>query len=553
MEESSPVVTVKPERPIPVTVRVNGHRMPKAGPEYDPGTVFLLEYATLLTLRDEETIAAAGEGLTGILQSYVRDASNLHPLAVSRVVNYLLELLRHSYVSGESFRNTSLETDMEQTHDFMRAPVVMHAISSFDDTVLDRTAPTIIQGLTRIISQPDPLRNEVTKSPDFWSTLQRLHQHKTEAEHVFEILTTLATARPTALTADNYEATISLANDFATAGSIGSIQEKRKDFAAKRGHQAKLARPEDIVVVQRANKAIGLIYQLTDLTPSLIEQSHLERREAWAADWSPVFRALCAQCVNPCREVRHRALSALQRVLLAENVADGEDHTEWTAIFDEVLFPMTLRLLKPEIYQLDPAGMNDTRAQAAAILCKIFLRYLEPLANCGRLPDIWVKVLELLDRLMNAGTETDALAEAVREGVKNVLLVMDGTGYLERNGNPAGVAPPHVEVPQPTPPGKPTGGDATGDEPDDEDNDNEAGDSNRGKEEQKQKNEQQPKIMVWRETNRRLDRFLPGLIEELFPTPPPAAATAPAGEGTQPQTGAGSNATAVPVRGGPAR
>ena len=99
LEESSPVVTVKPERPIPVTVRVNGHRMPKAGPEYDPGTVFLLELATVLTLRDDGTVAAAGEQLTGSLQNAVRDASNLHPLAASRVVHYLLQLLRYSYVS----------------------------------------------------------------------------------------------------------------------------------------------------------------------------------------------------------------------------------------------------------------------------------------------------------------------------------------------------------------------------------------------------------------------------------------------------------------------
>lgn len=519
VEESTPVVTVKPERPIPVTVRVNGHRMPKAGPEYNPGTVFLLEYATLLTLRDEGTIAAAGEGLTGTLQDYVRDAANLHPLAASRIVHYLLELLRHSYVSRPPSMEFS-EADVEQTNDFMRAPVVMHAISSFDDNVLDRTAATVMQGLARIISQPDPLRNEVTKSPDFWSTLQRLHQHKTEAEHVFEILTTLATVRPSAVTADNYEATIALANDFASAGSIGSIQEKRRDFAAKRGHQAKPARPEDLVVVQRANKAIGLIYQLTDLTPILIEQSHLERQEAWAADWSPVFRALCAQCVNPCREVRHRALSALQRVLLAETVADAEDHTEWTAIFDEVLFPLTLRLLKPEIYQLDPVGMNDTRAQAASILCKIFLRYLDRLANCGRMPDVWVKVLELLDRLMNAGTETDALAEAVREGVKNVLLVMDDTGYLERDGVPAaGVGPPHVDVPAPAPT---SGGDGADDERGEDEDEDEAGEKKRNK------TDEAAKIEIWTETNRRLDRFLPGLMEELFPAlPAPAPAPAP--------------------------
>ncbi|KIX04415.1 uncharacterized protein Z518_05283 [Rhinocladiella mackenziei CBS 650.93] len=462
VEESSPVVTVKPERPMPVTVRVNGHRVPKAGPEYDPGSVFLLELATQLTLRDDETIAAAGENLTGSLQNAVRDVSNLHPLAASRVVHYLLELLRYSF-----------------THDFMRAPVVLHAISSFDDAVLDRTAPTVTQGLTNTVANPGPLRNEITKSPDFWSTLQRLHQHKTEAESVFDILATLATSNPTAVTSDNFEAAIALANDFASAGSIGSIQEKRRDFAAKRGHQAKPARDEDIVVVQRANKAISLVYQLSDRVPALIEQSHLERQEAWAAYWSPVFRTLCAQCVNPCREVRHRALSALQRTLLSESVADNETHTEWTAIFDEVLFPLTLRLLKPEVYQLDPPGMNDTRAQAASLLCKIFLRHLDRLFAVNRIGDVWVKVLELLDRLMNAGTDADALVEAVREGVKNVLLVMDGTGYLGRN-------PPATTTPTATK----TQGNTDRDQDD---------------------------VQVWPETVSRLDRFLPGLIQELFP------------------------------------
>lgn len=110
LEDSSPVISVRPERPIPVTVRVNGHRMPKAGPEYDPGTVFLLELATLLTLRDDQTIAAAGEQLTGSLQNAVRDVSNFHPLAASRVVHYLLELLRYSYVS-ESSIPSCIETD----------------------------------------------------------------------------------------------------------------------------------------------------------------------------------------------------------------------------------------------------------------------------------------------------------------------------------------------------------------------------------------------------------------------------------------------------------
>ncbi|EXJ94138.1 hypothetical protein A1O1_02531 [Capronia coronata CBS 617.96] len=527
MEESSPVVTVKPERPMPVTVRVNGHRMPKAGPEYDPGTVFLLELATLLTLRDDETIAAAGEVLTGSLQNAVRDASNLHPLAASRVVRYLLELLRYSY-----------------TYDFMRAPVVLHTISSFDDTVLDRTASTVIQGLANTIGEPGPLRNEVTKSPDFWSTLQRLHQHKTEADSVFDILTTVATSQPTAVTADNFESAVALANDFATAGSIGSIQEKRRDFAAKRGHQAKPARNEDLVVVQRAVKAIGLIYQLSGRVPSLIAQSHLERQEAWAAYWSPVFRALCSQCVNPCREVRHRALSALQRTLLAESVVDQEQHTEWTAIFDEVLFPLTLRMLKPEIYQLDPQGMNETRAQAASLLCKVFLRYLDRLVQVHWMADVWVEILELLDRLMNAGTEGDALAEAVLEGVKNVLLVMDGTGYLERdNSTRGGTIPGGVTKDSRRRRSKKVreSQGKTGDEEgnvvvlekervklsntkrletqfegqqEEQDRQDEDGD-----EDEEETEEEEEEIQIWPETVRRLDSFLPGLVEELFPPP----------------------------------
>ena len=101
MEESSPVVSVKPERPIPVTARMNGHptRSAKRGPDYDPGTMFLLELATVLALRDEETIAEAGDRLTGVLQNAVRDVNNLHPLAAGRVVRYLLDLLRFGFVS----------------------------------------------------------------------------------------------------------------------------------------------------------------------------------------------------------------------------------------------------------------------------------------------------------------------------------------------------------------------------------------------------------------------------------------------------------------------
>jgi brefeldin A-resistance guanine nucleotide exchange factor 1 len=443
-DESSPLVTMKSDRPPTSTGRTS-----RNGPAYNASTVFLLEMATTLTLRDEDTIEGAGEMLTASLQTAIRDAANLHPLAASRMVVYLLDLLRLAF-----------------EYDFMRAPVVLHAVSSFDDTLLEHTAEAVLQGLADCIAKPGSLRNEIVNSPDFWSILQRLHQHNTQAEHVFEILQNIATSQPTAVTADNYESAITLANDFASAGSIGTIQEQRRDLLARRGKQVKPVKVEENGVVIRGSKAINIIYLLTSRISSLIEQSHLERNEAWAAYWSPIFRALSAQCVNPCREIRHKAMTALQRSLLSDNLA-SDDHTEWIAIFGEVLFPLIGRLLKPEIFQIDHVGMVDTRIQAAILLCKIFLRYLDHLVNNGQMLEVWLKILDILDRMMNSGSG-DALAEAVPESLKNILLVMAGSGYL-------------------TPPGKGVKGDET-----------------------------------WEETQKRLERFQPELLRSLFPPKTPA-------------------------------
>ena len=97
-DNSTPIVTVKPERPT------TGSRGPiprpsPSGPRYLPSTVYLLELATVLTLRDKDTLELVGEDVTGVLQNTVRDAANLHPLIVSRAVHYLLDLLRVAYVS----------------------------------------------------------------------------------------------------------------------------------------------------------------------------------------------------------------------------------------------------------------------------------------------------------------------------------------------------------------------------------------------------------------------------------------------------------------------
>jgi brefeldin A-resistance guanine nucleotide exchange factor 1 len=212
-------------------------------------------------------------------------------------------------------------------------------------------------------------------------------------------------------------------------------------------------------VVERGVKALNSIYRLTARIPHLMKQSHLETskgvltrsrslnferlltlRTAWSAYWLPVFQALTTQCCNPCREIRHLALNSLQRSLLSPDLTsakgkeeEGQEEsgssTEWTAIFGEVLFPLILQLLKPEVFSSDRDGMSETRVQAASLLCKVFLQYLVALSTWEGMLDLWVRIIEMMDRLMNSG-QGDSLEEAVPENLKNVLLIMSSNGYL---------------------------------------------------------------------------------------------------------------------------
>lgn len=43
--------------------------------------------------------------------------------------------------------------------------------------------------------------------------------------------------------------------------------------------------------------------------------------------------------------------------------------------------------------------------------------------------DLWLKIIEIMDRLMNSG-QGDSLEEAVPENLKNILLFMSSSGYL---------------------------------------------------------------------------------------------------------------------------
>jgi brefeldin A-resistance guanine nucleotide exchange factor 1 len=241
----------------------------------------------------------------------------------------------------------------------------------------------------------------MTNSPDFWSILQTLLLVKSAGAPIFGILEDVAIGNPSAITADNYESTVNLLSRFASAGKPKQIPEQKAD-PDRRGKTIKAAKSPESELVMRGSRAVSIVSQLTGRVQSLIQQSHLESTEAWATYWSPIFRALVTQCVNPSREIRQQAFTSLQRSLLSPELTSA-DHKEWTSIFGEVLFPLIRRLLKPEVYQSDPVGMAETRLQAATLLCKVFLHYLVLLSEWEGMLDLWLRILDIMDRLMNSG------------------------------------------------------------------------------------------------------------------------------------------------------
>lgn len=108
------------------------------------------------------------------------------------------------------------------------------------------------------------------------------------------------------------------------------------------------------------------------------------------------------------------AFSSLQRSLLLPELTRN-DPKEWTAIFGSVLFPLIHRLLKPEVFSTDRDGMSEMRVQSTSLLCKVFLQYLVLLSEWEGMLDLWVKIIEIMDRLKNSG-QGDSLVSSSANG-----------------------------------------------------------------------------------------------------------------------------------------
>ncbi|KAM3466243.1 hypothetical protein MY5147_002384 [Beauveria neobassiana] len=443
-DDSATIMSVKQDNiPNPPP---SGHIAASGPLKYDPSVAYILEFATILATRDSESVEEMAELVFQTVQGILRHSSQWHAITVSRAVFYGLRILKDGY-----------------DHEIVNVPRLLHTISGLPQDVLARTSSTILNGLAACTEEPGPLRSEMMTSPDFWATLRVLATSRESAAQVFEILEKGTSGSPPAIMADNYMAAVALLDQFASSANPLASPEKQAEQERRRHDASRREAKVDKAAVERGCKAIDSLYSMTAIVPQLIQQSQLESGEAWSAYWLPIFQSMMHQCGNPCREVRQLAFSSLHRSLLSAKLTTN-DPQEWTAIFSKVLFPLILRLLKPEVFSADRDGMSKLRVQATSLLCKVFLHYLTLLAEWDGLLPLWIKIIEIMDRLKNSG-QGDTLEEAVRENLKNVILFMESNGVL---------------VPQ---------------------------------------TEDSTKKEMWKETWKRVDRFLPDLRAEIAPAP----------------------------------
>lgn len=113
------------------------------------------------------------------------------------------------------------------------------------------------------------------------------------------------------------------------------------------------------------------------------------------------------QSINSSREIRQVAITHLQRVLLGQYILlEDADQERVEEAFNRIVFPLVDELLKPEVFNRDPAGMPETRLRAASLLCKAFMQ-LEVKEGEGQtdIRVVWIQVLDLLDRLMSVNRQ----------------------------------------------------------------------------------------------------------------------------------------------------
>lgn len=143
----------------------------------------------------------------------------------------------------------------------------------------------------------------------------------------------------------------------------------------------------------------------------------------WALGWCPILQGIARLGTDQRREVRSNAANCLQRSLLVPDL-QALTGLEWESCFKQVLFPLLYDMLVEVPNQSIGADqLEESRIRVASILSKVFLYHLTTLISLPTFSELWLEILEYIEKFMHLGSDT--LNEAMLECLKNMLLVMN--------------------------------------------------------------------------------------------------------------------------------
>lgn len=71
---------------------------------------------------------------------------------------------------------------------------------------------------------------------------------------------------------------------------------------------------------------------------------------------------------------------------------------EWESVFNRVLFPLLQKLVETTNITDHIYSIEETRARASQLLCRIFLQHLTPLLTLPTFTTLWLMILDFMDK-----------------------------------------------------------------------------------------------------------------------------------------------------------
>ncbi|KAG0032094.1 GDP/GTP exchange factor for ARF [Podila clonocystis] len=381
-------------------------KVPTPSKHYNPASVFFLELMISLTVQNRYRVQALWPIVYEHLSDIIREAGTQSVLLVERAVVGLLRLCIRLAHNDEMNKEVLDALDL-----LLGLPI----------DVVPEVAEQMMAGVLNLLKADSSCVRPNLNWDVLFALLSSTSNHPEAAKYSFEAISMFVAENDGEnVSVENYADCVDLLIRFAAAGAVGA-EGVLKHESGQRGVKSHMSKSQ-ASAVERAKKAVEMLYKLHSQAPRLITESKMSPELTWSAYWFPILVGLTQQCSNPCREVRNHAMIYLQRALLLPEIVTDKV-SEWVVVFDKVLFTLLEDLLRPEIVQQDPAGFEETRSKACAIVCKTFLHYYFRLLEWEGLKALWMTVLDYMDAFMQTA-QSDQLYEAVPESLKNCLLVM---------------------------------------------------------------------------------------------------------------------------------